>query len=72
MPRARLLSIGKFFGVPLYFTPSWLLIAALLTYYYGPVVRDQVPGLSSSSAYLVAFGLPAVLALLGIPAGRRT
>jgi Zn-dependent protease/CBS domain-containing protein len=63
MPRTRLLSIGKFFGVPVYFAPSWLIIAALLTYYYGPIVEDAVPGVSSSSAYLVAFSYAVIFAL---------
>ena len=62
-PRVRLLSIGKFFGVPLYFAPSWLIIAALLTFYYGPVVENAVPGVSASSAYLVAFGYALLFAL---------
>lgn len=59
----RMLSLGKFFGVPIYFAPSWLIIAALLTFYYGPVIDDSVPGLSSSSAYLLAFGFAVVFAL---------
>jgi Zn-dependent protease/CBS domain-containing protein len=63
MPRARLLSIGKFFGVPIYFAPSWLIIAALLTFYYGPIIQNSVPGLSSSSAYLVAFSYAVLFAL---------
>lgn len=62
-PRARLLSVGKFFGVPLYFAPSWLLIAALLTYYYGPVVENAVPGVNDSVAYLTAFGYAVLFAL---------
>jgi Zn-dependent protease/CBS domain-containing protein len=63
MPRTRLLSIGKFFGVPVYFAPSWLLIAGLLTFYYGPIVEDAVPGVSSSSAYLVAFTYAVLFAI---------
>jgi Zn-dependent protease/CBS domain-containing protein len=62
MPRVRLLAIGKFFGVPIYFAPSWLLIAGLLTFYYGPIVEDSVPGISSSSAYLVAFSYAVLFA----------
>jgi Zn-dependent protease len=58
-----MLTLGKFFGVPIYFAPSWLIIAALLTFYYGPVVDDAVPGLSSSSAYLLAFGYAVAFAL---------
>ena len=59
----RMLSIGKFFGVPMYFAPSWLIIAALLTFYYGPVIHDAVPRLSSSSAYLLAFAYAVAFAL---------
>ncbi|HEY2271152.1 MAG TPA: site-2 protease family protein [Jatrophihabitantaceae bacterium] len=62
-PRVRLLTVGRFFGVPLYFAPSWLIIAALLTFYYGPVVEDAVPGVSSSSAYLIAFAYALLFAL---------
>lgn len=49
--RGRLIPIGRFFGVPIYFAPSWLIIAALLTIYYAPVVSDAVPGVSGSTAY---------------------
>lgn len=63
VPRLRLLAVGKFFGVPIYFAPSWLLIAGLLTYYYGPIVERAVPGVSSSSAYLVAFVYAVLFAL---------
>jgi Zn-dependent protease len=51
----RILPIGRFFGVPIFFAPSWLLIAGLLTVYYAPIVRAAVPTASSSSAYLLAF-----------------
>jgi Zn-dependent protease len=63
MPRVRLLSVGKFFGVPIYFAPSWLVIAGLLTFYYGPVIRDAVPHASASSAYLLAFAYAVVFAI---------
>lgn len=63
VPRLRLLAVGRFFGVPVYFAPSWLIIAALLTYYYGPIVEHAVPGVSSSSAYLVAFVYAVIFAL---------
>ncbi|MCU1658571.1 MAG: Zn-dependent protease-like protein [Pseudonocardiales bacterium] len=55
--------VGRFFGVPVYFAPSWLIIAALLTIYYGPIVRDAVPGVSDSTAYLVAFAYAVLFAL---------
>ena len=58
-----MLSLGRFFGVPIYFAPSWLVISALLTISYGPFVKDSVPGISASSAYLLAFGYTVVFAL---------
>jgi len=58
-----MLTVGRFFGVPIYFAPSWLIIAALLTFYYGPLVQDVVPGVSNSTAYLVAFGYACLFAL---------
>jgi Zn-dependent protease/CBS domain-containing protein len=61
--RVRMLSLGRFFGVPVYFAPSWLVIAALLTATYGPVVERSVPDISSSSAYLLAFAYSVLFAL---------
>ena len=58
-----MLHIGRFFGVPLYFAPSWLVIAALLTISYGPFVEQAVDGISASSAYLLAFGYTVLFAL---------
>ena len=58
-----MVGVGRFFGVPIYFAPSWLLVALLLTVYYAPVVHAAVPGVSSSSAYLVAFGFAFLFAL---------
>ncbi len=63
VPRARLLRFGRFFGVPIYFAPSWLIIAVLLTLYYAPLVDRAVPGASASSAHLVAFGYAVLFAL---------
>jgi Zn-dependent protease len=55
--------VGRFFGVPIYFAPSWLLIAGFLTVYYGRLVQDSVTGISSSSAYLLAFTYAVLFAL---------
>lgn len=63
LPRLRPLSFGRFFGVPIFFAPSWLIIAGLLTFYYAPVVRRVVPGVSSSAAYLTAFSYAVLFAL---------
>jgi Zn-dependent protease/CBS domain-containing protein len=55
--------VGRFFGVPLYFSASWLIIAVLLTVSYGPLIRQVVPGVSASAAYLAAVGFAVVFAL---------
>jgi Zn-dependent protease/CBS domain-containing protein len=60
---SRLLPVGRFFGVPLYFAPSWVLIAALITISYGGVVYDAVDGMSRSVSYLVALAFAVALAL---------
>jgi Zn-dependent protease len=55
--------VGRFFGVPIYFAPSWLIIAGLLTVYYAPIVRDVVPDVSGSTSYLVAFAYAVLFAV---------
>jgi Zn-dependent protease len=45
---------GRYFGVPVYFSPSWLLFAAYIVYLWSPVVRDYVPSLSNGESYAVA------------------
>ena len=37
--------LGRPFGVPVYVTPTWFLVAALITYGFAPSVENQVPGL---------------------------
>jgi Zn-dependent protease len=59
----RLVPVGRFFGVPIYFAPSWLLIAAFLTVYYGRLVQNAVDGISASSAYVLAFVYAVLFAL---------
>lgn len=61
--RMRMVSVGRFFGVPLYFAPSWLVISALLTISYGPYIEQSVSGISASTAYLLAFGYTVLFAL---------
>ena len=59
----QMLGVGRFFGVPVLFAPSWLIIAALLTIYYGPVVESAVPSISSSTAYLLSLCFAVLLAV---------
>jgi Zn-dependent protease len=57
------LPIGSFFGVPLFFAPSWLIIAAIITLDYRDIVTSWVDGISTTAAYVVAFAFAVTLAL---------
>jgi Zn-dependent protease/CBS domain-containing protein len=59
----RLLHVGGFRGVPVYFAPSWVLVAALITITYNGIIYDLVDGISHSTAYVAAFGFAVLLAL---------
>src|SRR5262249_61224158 len=62
-PREAGLLLGRFFGVPVYLSLSWLIIAAIITFSYADLVRRYTDGLSSGGTYLVAFGIAVLLAL---------
>lgn len=49
------LLVGRYFGIPVYFSPSWLVLAAVITLSWSTVVRDSLPHLSRGQSYLVAF-----------------
>jgi Zn-dependent protease len=83
--RARLIRLGTVFGVPVFVTPSWLLVVVFVTVSYAGFLKDQVAGLSTSYSYLLAlvyalglaasivlheFGHTAVSRLLGLPVLR--
>jgi Zn-dependent protease/CBS domain-containing protein len=55
--------VGRFAGVPLYFAPSWALIAAVITVLYSSVIQDSVDGIGTGTAYAAAFGFAVALAL---------
>lgn len=55
--------MGRFFGVPVYFAPSWLLITGIITISYAGLVERAVDGITPGGAYLVAFGFSVMLAL---------
>jgi Zn-dependent protease len=57
------LPVGKFFGVPLFFAPSWLIIALIITVSYADLVARSVDDLSDSGAYAVSFLFAVLLAL---------
>lgn len=62
--RSHGLRVGHLAGVPVYLGPSWVLVAAVIVFLFGPVVRGIVPDLGAGS-YAVAFVF-ALLLLLSV------
>jgi Zn-dependent protease len=58
-----LLRVGRFYGVPLYFAPSWVIIATLITILYSTVLSSLVRGLGTGGSYGAAFGFAIATAL---------
>jgi Zn-dependent protease len=57
------LPVGRFFGVPVYLSPSWVFIALLITITYSELVERSVNGISTTGAYAVAFTFAVLLAV---------
>lgn len=57
------LPVGRFFGVPLFLSPSWLLIAGIITFTYAGLVEQTVDDISPAGTYVVAFGFAVLLAV---------
>jgi Zn-dependent protease len=55
--------LGSAFGVSIYLRWSWLILAAVVVYLYGPIAQRAVPGLSQPGAYGLAFAFVACLLL---------
>ena len=52
--------MGKPFGIPIVVSPTWFLIAAFITYYFGQEISDSAFG---NWRYLIAFGFAVLLYL---------
>ncbi|MEO6701037.1 MAG: M50 family metallopeptidase [Jatrophihabitantaceae bacterium] len=52
--RPRLIRLGSVLGVPVFITPSWLLIVGFVTLSYAGFLREQIAGLSTANSYLLA------------------
>lgn len=52
--------IGRPFGVPVYVTPTWFLVAGLITYGFAPSVENDVPGIGQWM-YAVSLGYAVLL-----------
>ncbi|WP_030452372.1 site-2 protease family protein [Herbidospora cretacea] len=59
------LRMGRPFGIPIYVSPTWLIVAAFITITYEPVAAGQLPDFSSFVHYSVAL-LFAVLLYLSV------
>ncbi|MEV0384595.1 site-2 protease family protein [Nonomuraea sp. NPDC050643] len=49
------LRMGKPFGIPVYVSWTWFLVAAFITVMFGPRMQQMLPELDSTVAYAVAF-----------------
>jgi Zn-dependent protease len=54
--------LGSVLGVPIFVTPSWLLIAAFITISYADFLHSQIAGLSTAGAYALALVFAVALA----------
>ena len=52
--------MGAPFGIPIVVSPTWFLIAAFITYYFGQEINDEAFG---NWRYLIAFGFAVLLYL---------
>lgn len=53
--------IGRPFGIPVLVSPSWFVVAALITYVFRPTVQEQVPTIGAAGSWLVAFTFAVLL-----------
>ncbi|GAA4923740.1 hypothetical protein GCM10023223_51370 [Stackebrandtia albiflava] len=53
--------IGRVFGVPVIVSPTWLILAVLVTVIYSDIVQAAVPGISGGLVYVVSFGFVVTL-----------
>jgi Zn-dependent protease/CBS domain-containing protein len=60
---ARLLRLGSVLGVPIFVTPSWLLVAGFITVSYADFLRQQIDALSRPMSYALALVFAIALAL---------
>lgn len=83
--RSRLIRLGSVLGVPVFITPSWLLVVAFVTVSYAGLFKDQIRTISTANSYLLALlfalalgasvllhelGHTVVSRLLGLPVRR--
>ncbi|KAA9377547.1 site-2 protease family protein [Microbispora cellulosiformans] len=55
------LRMGRPFGIPVYVSPTWLIVAAFITISFQPRFADMLPGYGESATYLVALAFAVLL-----------
>jgi Zn-dependent protease len=55
--------LGRLFGVPVHLSPSWLLLAVLVTLAYGPILGSVEEPLPQPAAYALGFGFVVCLVI---------
>ncbi|GAA4524920.1 site-2 protease family protein [Nonomuraea sp. C10] len=53
--------MGKPFGIPVYVSWTWFIVAAFITWLFGDTFRYMIPGVSAAGAYGVAFAFAVLL-----------
>lgn len=54
------LLVGRPFGVPVYVSPTWIAVAALITWAFAPQIQTRLPGIGAG-AYAVSFAFAVLL-----------
>lgn len=55
------LRMGRPFGIPVYVSPTWLVVAAFITISFQPQFAGMLPGYSESATYVVALAFAVLL-----------
>ncbi|WP_185052925.1 site-2 protease family protein [Thermocatellispora tengchongensis] len=53
--------MGRPFGIPVYVSPTWFIVAAFITFTYKDSVQISLPGLNEAASYAVAFAFAVLL-----------
>ncbi|MFB9719883.1 site-2 protease family protein [Planobispora longispora] len=53
--------MGRPFGIPVYVSPTWFIVAAFITFSFQPVMQSRLPHLSTEVSYLVALAFAVLL-----------
>ncbi|MBG0833022.1 site-2 protease family protein [Planomonospora sp. ID67723] len=53
--------MGRPFGIPVYVSPTWFIVAAFITFTFQPAVLSRLPDLSTELSYVVALAFAVLL-----------